>query len=602
MAEEKKEKKEEIVEEPSSEEKAALAKEINPKPSFQNEAKVKAMILARDLRDKTSGFAKEYELYEKSRKAKKLANKKASELSKEAKDLAKEAMEQAKKAKEKASVFSRWMRPKVKVANERAKEKGKKLEKYVREKAHHINEEYIEGTALDKHIDKIDHMMGYLMEKDDFAFDNDAMAAAKKPIRAGMMLFMIVFVFFGGWAACAPLDSAAIANGVIVLDANKKVVQHLEGGIISEILVREGDLVVKDQPLMRLNETNAKARVEILASQLRAAKAAEARLLSERDNMEEIVFDEYLMNQKDNIDAIKAMDAQERLFYSRHEAMESKIDIFKQRTEQLREEIIGLEAQKTSTTTQLELIKQEEEVVQKLVSSGQAVRPRLLALQRKSAELEGNRGEFIARIAQSKQAITENDLSIINLRNEFQSEVIGNLREMQGQIADLEERFRAGQDVFDRVAVLAPKEGIITGLKFHTIGGVIPPGAEILSIVPQNDELIIEAQVTPIDIDVVHKGLPAKVNLSAFKMRSVPTLKGEVTYVSADRFVDERTGIGFYKARVKIDKEMMSNLNKKIELYPGMPASVMIVTGSKTLLSYLLDPITDNFSKAFREQ
>lgn len=457
------------------------------------------------------------------------------------------------------------------------------------------------GKALQSMVRGIDGFYKYVAVREDIDQENPLMVA-RAPVLFGFWVLFVVFGIFGTWATFAPLDSAAIAQGSVILDSSKKTIQHLEGGIISEILVREGSVVEKDQPLIRLSETAARASRDLVHGQLLAFKAAEGRLIAERDGKDILEFDSSLDEFDDNPDKEKILDAQQQLFKSRKKAYSGKIDILNQRVAQFNDEIKGLSAQAESVRNQRKLIGEEIEVVNKLLEQRNAVRPRLLALQRKAEELDGNRGEYLARVAKAKQHITETKLEIIQIKNTLLNEVAAELRDTQAQIADLEERLRASSDVLERIVVVAPQSGIVNNLQYHTVGGVVSPGAPILDIIPQDDRLVIEAQVKPQDIDIVHEGLTARVRLTAFKTRRVPVLEGQVINVSADRLVDQNTGIAFYLARVVIEDDQFEQLEEEIELYPGMPADVMIQTGSSTFLRYLISPITDSFRKAFREQ
>lgn len=425
----------------------------------------------------------------------------------------------------------------------------------------------------------------------------------KKPVRYGVFCIIFLFGFIGLWAAFAPLDSAAIASGTVVLGENKKIIQHLEGGIIKKLHVKDGDTIKSGDLLITLDETKAKANWEIFSGQSMSAKALEDRLIAERDELKKIQFRKTLLeNKTSNAEVKKHMDVQKRLFTARRDSLSGQIGVFNQRIKQLGDEIDGLQAQKTSAKTQLSLIKEEIVDVKDLVKKGLAQKPRLLALQREQAKLVGSVGEFTARVARAGQGITENELSIINIKNERREEVVSELRKVQAEIADLEERVMATKDVLNRIEIKAPRSGIVTNLNFHTIGGVISPGQEVLSIIPQDDELIIEAQVKLTDIDLVRKGLIARVRLSAYKARIVPVLEGEIISVSPDRFINKYTGMGYYSSKIRISKESIAKLTKNIELYPGMPAEVLIVTGSKTPLRYMLDPLLAYFDKAFREE
>jgi HlyD family type I secretion membrane fusion protein len=432
--------------------------------------------------------------------------------------------------------------------------------------------------------------------------DGSPESLASGTINFGLQVAFLVFGVFGLWAAFAPLDSAAVSNGVVVVDTNRKVIQHLEGGIVDEILVRDGDVVKAGQPLVRLSETAARARTDLLRAQYYASKASEARLIAERDKKETIEFSDDLLKLKDENHLVaEAIDTQTRLFESRRKGLEGQVGVLNQRIAQSREEIIGLQAQENAAQRQIRFIEEEVATVRQLLAKGNALKPRLLALERESAQLRGRRGEYLAMVARAQQNISESELSILNVRNEFQNKVVQELKETQVQLSDLEERMRASEDILNRIVITAPQDGVITGMRIHTKGGVISPGERIMEIVPSNDRHIIECQISPQDIDVVRPGLPARVRMSAYKSRKTPQFDGEVTQVSADKFTDERTGQSFYLARIEVDQQELDTL-PDIKLYPGMPAEVLITTGERTLLEYLLSPFTDTFNRAFREQ
>jgi HlyD family type I secretion membrane fusion protein len=425
---------------------------------------------------------------------------------------------------------------------------------------------------------------------------------ARPTILFGVTAMALIFGIMVFWSAVAPLNSAAVATGSVILDSNKKTIQHLEGGIVDRIYVREGEFVEKNQPLIRLDETAAKSRYDLLKSQFITFKAAEARLLAERDKQGDIAFSKELLALEDKNSIVREnLDSQRRLFESRRLNVEGKTSVLQQKIEQSRREILGLQAQQASTEQQVRLIRDELAGVRKLYASHNVSIQRLKALEREEANLTGQRGEYVAMISRAEQAIAEAEIEILNLKNEFEKDVVEELRETQTQLADLEERIRASADQFQRIVIAAPLAGTITDLKVHTVGGVISPGEKIADIVPQDDKLIIEAKVQPQDIDVVHAGLVARVRLSAYKTRNVPPVDGIVRHVSADRFTDERTGQSYYLARIEVDESELKEL-QNVKLYPGMPTEVLIVTGERTLLSYLFSPITDSFNKAFREQ
>jgi HlyD family type I secretion membrane fusion protein len=427
------------------------------------------------------------------------------------------------------------------------------------------------------------------------------LSLARKSVRIGMICILLFFGVLVGWAAIAPLSSAAIAPGEVVVDSNRKTIQHLEGGIVEELLVKEGDDVRAGDALVRLNETQSKARLDLFEGQYYIAKASEARLIAERDGSKKISFPLELVEREEQYPEIaKAMESQRRLFDTRRKSLSGKIKVQRKKIRQYKEEIRGLQSQATSAENQIALLREEISVVKKLLEEGNAVRPRLLALERHVAQLEGERGEDLALISRANQSIAEADLNIINLRNDLMNLVNSELKDTQLQLSDLEERIRSSSDIMDRVVITAPIDGKITGMQFHTIGGVIAPGQPIMDIVPLNDKLIIEAKVKPNDIDAVREGMEARIRLTAYRARKVPTIIGKLIYLSADRFTDEASGLGYFLARIEVNPGEIEQIDH-VELYPGMPADVLIVTGERTVLSYLFDPITDSFYHAFRE-
>lgn len=450
-------------------------------------------------------------------------------------------------------------------------------------------------------INAIDQSTRYMLKREGTS-DNELLNLAHGPIHTGLWIILIFFVFFGGWAAFAPLESAAICEGVVVVGGNHKTIQHLEGGVVEKIFVSEGQTVKKGQPLVLLNQTSAKARTQLLVQQLLAAQAQEARLIAERDNKKTINFGPNVEKYRNHADIAQAVDSQTRIFKSHQDELHGQIGVLEQRIQQLNDEIRGLSAQEKSALTQIELTRQEIDVVEKLLAQGNANKPRLLSLQRSEAELVGTRGQYLSSISKARQGITEAQIEIQNQRTTQMNQTMVDLRDTQSKIGDLVEQIRSSSDVLARVNINAPEDGIVTGLKIHTEGGVVKPGETIMDLVPTDDQMVVEARVAITDIDVVHKGLQARVMLSAYKTRHMPKIRGEVTYVSADRFTEEQTGKPYYKAKVLLNADVMKRLAKaKIEMYPGMPAQVFIVTESHTFLDYLLDPITESFNRAFRE-
>jgi len=425
-------------------------------------------------------------------------------------------------------------------------------------------------------------------------------------IRLGVLIFaglLVIALFFGGvgaWAVFAPLDSAAIATGVIGVETRRKVVQHLEGGIVRDVLVREGDRVSDDQPLVVLDDTQIRTKLDMLKGRYRAALARRARLVAQRDRRDTVPFPEWLVYEAlKNAEAEAILLGQRQIFDAQRESVASQSAILRQRIQGHREEFSGLEAQIEAADRQLALIARETEAVKILVDKGLTPKPRLYALQRKSAEIAGSRARNRALIARGQQQVAEIELQILNLEIAMRDEVLRELQQAGSEIADLTDRIDGAADVLRRTVILAPAAGTIVGLQVYTVGQVLAPGDIVLEIVPSGDSLIVEARIDPTDIDVVHRGLNAQVRLTAFPFRSTPMLEGRVTHVSADRLVDEQSGQGYFGAKIVLEEP--GTKVEELTLYPGMTAEVFILTGRSTALEYILDPITRTLSRAMRE-
>lgn len=423
----------------------------------------------------------------------------------------------------------------------------------------------------------------------------------RRPALVGLLLVLTFFGGFGAWAALSPLESAALAPGTIVVDSNRKTVQHLEGGIVSEILVTDGTRVTADQILVRLDDTMARANLQLLKGQLWASVALEARLIAERDEKAEIVFPDWLLAEAAaDPAAAEPLVGQRHIFVARRESVESQTRILDQRNAQIEEEIAGLTAEIKAQDRQLALIAEEIAGVEDLVRKGLERKPRLLALQRQSAEIEGARAQNVSRIARAKQSVGENRLRIVDLRVQMLNDAVQKLREEQIRIADLHERIRAAEDVLARTVIRAPTAGTVVGLRVFTTGGVIAPREPLMEIVPNEDALTVELQVSPSDIDIVAVGLPVQLRFTALNQRTIPTLMGRVTQVSADRLLDQRTGQAYYTARAAIEDD--GSRYEGFRLYPGMPVEGMIVTGARTPFAYLAKPILASLTRALREE
>ncbi len=417
----------------------------------------------------------------------------------------------------------------------------------------------------------------------------------------GLLTIIIAFGGFGTWAALASLDSAAIAPGVVVVESDRKSVQHLEGGLVKDILVRDGHRVEKGDVLIRLEDTHARALHDIVRGELDAARAEESRLIAERDDRNDVVFPDELLARARVAKVRKALEGQRSLFNARRNALRGQVAILEQSIAQFREEIEGLKSQQAAREQQLKILRDELRGLRKLLAQGNVPRNEVLAYERRIAELSGEKGRFMADVARAEQGIGEARLRIGQLRKTVREEVVAKLREVQERIFGLEERLVAAEDVLGRTQVRAPSAGIVMGMRAHTTGGVITPGQEILQVVPVGDRLIIQARVDPVDIDDVAIGQQASVRLTAFKMRSTPIIVGTLINLSADRLVDEHDGTPYYLARIEVSKEELAGLGD-LALQPGMPVEALIKTGARTALGYMLSPLTENMGLAFRER
>ena len=418
---------------------------------------------------------------------------------------------------------------------------------------------------------------------------------------AGNLLVCGFVLGLGTWSTFAPLESAAIAVGVVEAESSRKTVQHLEGGIIRQILVADGDAVRAGQTLVRLDGTRADVELQSLRGQLWDAEAREGRLQSEQHGDERVLFSTELQKAATgDPSAAAVMMSQQSIFETRRQVHQSQLAVIREKKLQIEKEIEGLKVQETAAGKRADIVRQEVATVELLVNKGLERRPRLLNLEREMADIDGRRGETAAQISRAEQVINESDTALLKTENDRQNEIAQSLREAQNQIFQLRERVQAADDQLSRTEVKAPEDGVVTDLRIHTPGGVIGAGAPLMDLVPRQDRLIVSARVRPEDIDVVHLGLSADVHLLPYNQRRVPRLKGEVIHVSADRLVDKRTDQPYYAAKIRVENQRLAELHD-IRIIPGMPAQVFIKTGRSTVALYALRPLLDSFTNAFRE-
>ena len=422
--------------------------------------------------------------------------------------------------------------------------------------------------------------------------------------RVGLVIVLSIFGGLGAWSALAPLSSAALAPGVITVENYRKTVQHLEGGIVKSILVRDGENVVKDQTLIILENTQPRALLEVIRGQYIVSLAKEARLLAQQNGLGEIRYPAELQEYENDKRTRDAMLMQDQTFRVRKQAYKGEINLYQRQIEQLRAKVVGLRAQKSSRDRVVKSLQSELQDFGDLVQKGYAEKQKVREFERNLAEREGEQGELMSNLAATELEISETKLKILQLQKELQREVAKELSEVQSELFELRERLQSLQDTVQRTEIKAPEAGMVLGLQVHTLGAVIPPGGKILDIVPQNEKLIIEAQVSPMDIDRVSVGQMAEIRFSAFKSRVVPKIEGKLIEVSADRLVDEKSENknSYYLARVEITPQGLEDVVKAdLKLLPGMPAEVLINTGERTLLEYLIDPFSNLVARSFIE-
>lgn len=419
--------------------------------------------------------------------------------------------------------------------------------------------------------------------------------------RAGTRVLMVAVVVGGGWATFVPLSGAVMIPGTVVSETNVKKVQHSTGGIIAGISVADGMRVREGDILVRLDDTQVRSNFQVVTQQLEEVRARISRLVAERDGHDgQALIRKAAFETRDG-DNEQLLTSESGLFRARAEARRSQRELLRSRIAQLNEEIVGLDAQIRSKQTQFELIGQELEGVQTLYDKRLTPLTRLTSLQREAARLDGERGQLVSTIAETRGKISESELQLIKLDQDFRAEVMKDLREAQDKEAELAERVVAAKDQLAHIELRAPVAGIIHQLSVHTIGGVVTPAEVMMVIVPESDELQVDARLPTTEIDQVHKGQNTLVRFSAFNQRTTPELSGAVSHVSADITRDPQSNASYYTVRISLPGREFARLGER-QLISGMPAEVFIEAGSRTMMSYLFKPINDQLHRMFRER
>ncbi len=420
----------------------------------------------------------------------------------------------------------------------------------------------------------------------------------------GIAALLAMFGGLGLWAVLVPLDSAAIGPGVVVLENYRKTVQHLEGGIVHQVHVREGQLVQAGEVLVTLEDVQPRAQMELVNGQLLMALAREARLLAQRDGKSHLAFPAELINMKQDQRAAEAMRVQEQTFRVRKQANEASKKIYERQISQLREKNAGLREQKIMRDKLAASFDKDRADFEALAREGYAERQRVREMERSLVQSEGLSGSLMTDIAATDFEISQTEIKIIQLEQEFQREVAKELAEVQTELFGLREKMRALTDTLQRTKITAPENGMVLGLSVHTSGEVLRAGGSILDIVPANEQLIVEARISPQDVDQVRVGQMAEVRFSAFRQRDMPKIEGKLATLSADRLTDQSNeqAQAYYLGRVVITQKGLNDLAKlKLELVPGMPAEVLVKTGTRTFWHYLTAPLSDLLVRSLKE-
>ena len=423
----------------------------------------------------------------------------------------------------------------------------------------------------------------------------------RRNLQVGLAMVLLVVGGVGGWAATAEISGAVMAPGTVVVDTNVKEVQHPTGGIVGEILARDGVQVDAGDVVLRLDATLSKANLAVVNKRLNEMRVRKARLVAERDEKAEVALPEDFAGRSEDPEIAPLIAGEEKLFASRTSARSGQKLQLQQRIVQLREEVRGLKGQKAAKDKEIELVHRELTGARRLFKKKLMPITKMTELERQSARIEGERAQLTAATARAEGRIAEVELQIIQIDRDLTAEVAKELAEVHAKIGEFVERKIAAEDQLKRIDIRAPQTGTVHQSTAHTIGGVISAGETIMVVVPKADTLTVEAKVAPQDIDQARLGQSAILRFSAFNQRTTPEIGGEVSRISADITADERSGTSYYTVRIAMSAEEVARLGA-VALLPGMPVEVFIKTGDRNVISYLVKPLSDQLSRAFREQ
>jgi membrane fusion protein, protease secretion system len=414
---------------------------------------------------------------------------------------------------------------------------------------------------------------------------------------------LVGIVGFLLWASLAPLDKGVPMDGAVAKESNRKAVQHLQGGAIDDILVKDGDTVKAGQVLVRMNGVTAGSQAEITRVQYFTARAVEARLIAERDGKASVTFPDALASEKADERVKDSVKLQTQLFASRRSALQSELAAIDETIAGIKVQVNGTEASRDSKKEQIAILKEQLGNMRELSKDGYVARSRLLDLERAYAQTSGALAEDVGNIGRARRQIAELGLKRSQRLQEFQREVRTQLSDIQKEADALESRMKAEQFVVQNIDIKSPVDGVVMGMQVFTKGGVVPAGFKLMDVVPTGDALVVEGHLPVNLVDKVHPGLKVDLIFSAFNANKTPQIPGEVTTVSADRFVDEKSGMPYYKVSAKVTKEGLKMIaDHKMEVRPGMPVNLFVKTGERTMMSYLLKPLFDRAKTSMTEE
>ncbi len=423
---------------------------------------------------------------------------------------------------------------------------------------------------------------------------------ARGPVRTGLAIIAVAFLGFGGWAALAPLSGAVIAAGEVKVEANRKTVQHLEGGIVAAINVRDGDVVKAGQTLIELQSEQVSASVDMVMGQLDAELAKHARLRSERVRQDNVDFPVTLTSRRNQPDVASLLESEQHFFDTKKSALEAQLKLMTRQVAESRTEIAGLEEQVAAEERAIALFEEEVAANRTLEAKQYVQKTQILALRRGLEDFASRRGAHKADIARAQQRITDLELRSIGLTDRYVQEAASEFTDSQAKVFDLQERVRPSRDALQRQKIAAPIGGTVVGMTVFTVGGVIKPGETLMDIVPTEKKLIFEVKLDVKDIDEVHVGAEAEVRLSALDQRVTPLITGTVEYISADRLVEPQTRAPYFLLHIVADAESLRRA-VGLDIQPGMAAEIFVKTRDRTLFQYWLEPIASVLRRTMRE-